>query len=101
MRKLQLLTMLTFAALVSSGCYVRARVPDAYVETAPPAPRVEVYGTAPGPDYFWIGGHYQWSGGQYAWRQGYWEHRRPGHAYVPGYWQRGPRGHVWVEGRWR
>ncbi len=97
----KMLTTLAFAAVLASGCVVRARVPDAYVAVPPPAPRVEVYGTAPGPDYFWIGGHYYWTGNAYAWRNGYWEHHRPGHVYVPGYWERHPHGHVWIEGHWR
>jgi hypothetical protein len=95
-------TALAIAPL--SACVVRVREPGAYeyVQVAPPAPQVEVMGVAPGPNHFWVAGHWYWAGGRYAWRPGYWEARRPGHEWVMGHWDHRPgHGHYWVEGRWR
>ncbi len=95
---------LAIAALLLGGCVVRVPGPPVgvvYAPVPPPAPRTEIIGVAPGPEYFWVGGHYYWSGGVYAWRPGYWERHRPGHVWVPGYWDRHPHGHYWVEGHWR
>ena len=66
-----------------AGCAVRAN----YVAVAPPPPRVEVFGVAPGPGFVWIDGYWGWGGSRYAW--------------VPGRWERPPRRHArWEPGRW-
>ena len=60
-----------------------------YVAVAPPRYyRTEVVGVAPGPEFFYVRGHWGWGGNAYVWAPGRWE-RRPR-----------PRA-VWVEGRWR
>ena len=37
----------------------------AYVRVAPPPPRVEVRGYAPGPGFAWVGGYWNYAGGGY------------------------------------
>ncbi len=95
---------LIFAAgLLLSACLVRVPGPPGVVFAPgpPPAPRTEVVGVAPGPEFFWIAGHYYWSGGAYLWYPGRWEHRRPGHMWIGGHWVHHPRGHYWQPGHWR
>ena len=71
------------------------------VAVAPPAPRVEYYGTAPYPGYFWVGGYWSWGAGRYVWVPGRWTAPRAGYRWVPRHWVRGPRGgwHM-AGGRW-
>ena len=74
------------------------------VQAAPPAPIAEDYGVAPGPDFFWIGGHWGWAGGRWAWNRGYWgrhPHWHPGGGWEAGHWDRRGGGYVWREGHWR
>jgi hypothetical protein len=87
-----------------SACLVPVPAPPGFYDYSlvpPPLPQTEVIGVAPGPNFFWVGGHWFWGGGRYAWRPGYWQARRPGFTWVGGYWQHYPgRGHYWVEGHW-
>ena len=71
------------------------------VAVAPPAPRYEVVGVAPGPGYLWIGGYWGWRGGNHYWVDGRWERGRAGYRYEPHMWRRD--GQQWHEsqGRWR
>jgi hypothetical protein len=72
-------------------------------EGAPPPPRVEVIGTAPGPDYFWVAGHWTWNGGRWVWLAGSYRrhpHFHPGGGWEQGHWDRRGNNSVWVEGRW-
>lgn len=90
-------------SLALGGCVV-APAPyygGAAITLPPPAPRVEYYGAAPYPGYFWIGGYWSWGGGRYAWVPGRWSAPRPGYSWVPRHWVRGPRGgwHL-AGGRW-
>src|SRR5487761_457737 len=83
-------------ALALGGCVV-APAPGPYyggavVAVAPPAPRVEYYGRAPYPGYFWIGGYWNWAGGRYVWAPGRWAAPHPGYRWVPRHWVQGPRG---------
>jgi hypothetical protein len=69
----------------------------------PPQNIVEAVPVAPGPDYFWIGGHWHWRGG-WVWLAGHYE-RHP-HFHRGAYWETGRWKHrggswVWHEGRWR
>ncbi len=69
----------------------------------PPAVIVETIPVAPGPDFFWIGGHWHWNHG-WVWLRGHFE-RHP-HFHPGGYWEAGRWEHrgsswVWREGRWR
>lgn len=95
------------AGLAAQGCVVgrpgRMAVGIVYVASAPPPPRVEVAGPAPGRGFVWVAGHWSWSGTEYVWVAGRWARPPRGNArWVPGHWRRHPRhGWYWVEGRWR
>ncbi|MFI5168005.1 MAG: hypothetical protein ACHQQS_15460 [Thermoanaerobaculales bacterium] len=70
------------------------------VRVAPPVVRVETVPLAPGPDSYWIGGHWQWDDGQFTWRRGHWVVARRGEVYVRAHWV--PEGAEWVfrPGHW-
>ncbi len=74
-----------------------------YVRFAPPQPRHERWGRAPGAGYAWCDGYWDWRRGNWYWVSGSW--RRPpsrGGAWASGYWGRyGDRGYRWHPGRWR
>jgi hypothetical protein len=70
---------------------------------APPAAIVETIPAAPGPDFFWIGGHWTWNG-RWTWVHGHYDrhpHFHPGGGWEPGHWDRRGAGWVWHEGHWR
>src|SRR5262249_37177717 len=99
-----------FAALSSTGCYVRAAsVPppyeeEVYVESEPPPPpaEVEVIPASPGVEYVWSGGYRRWAGRRYVWVRGHYDPRPPAYArWEPAHWEAHGRGHVGIEGRWR
>lgn len=100
-RKVGMLVGLAFAL---GGCVVApARGPyygGGYVAVAPPAPRVEYYGTPPYPGYFWIGGFWRWGPRGYVWAPGHWAAPRPGYHWVPRHWVHGRRGWHADGGRW-
>ena len=71
------------------------------VDQAPPPPVPEVIPLAPGPEYYWIPGHWNWNGtwfwvgGSYVarpWQRAVW---------FGGYWAMHGRGRIWIAGRWR
>ncbi|MEO7145817.1 MAG: hypothetical protein ABI165_20170, partial [Bryobacteraceae bacterium] len=95
-RTLLLIPML--AVLLTAGCAARV----AYFPGAPPPPRAEVYGYAPGPGYAWVSGYWDLHGrGNWVWAQGYWAHPpHPSAYWVRSRWDRGPRGYVFVRGHW-
>ncbi len=73
-----------------------------YVGMAPPPPRYEAYGYAPGPGYVWINGYWGYGGGRYNWVPGRWA--RPPHArdrWEAGRWEHTRQGYRYYEGRWR
>lgn len=74
---------------------------DEVVEVAPPAPQVDVVIAAPGPGYFWIGGHWGWIGRRHAWIGGRWEAHRPSWLWVPFAWTRHRHGWRARPGRWQ
>ena len=90
--------------LALGGCVV-APAPyygGAAVTLAPPAPRVEYYGAAPYPGYFWIGGYWNWGGGRYVWVPGRWARPPyPRARWAPGHWGHDRHGYYWIDGRWR
>jgi hypothetical protein len=89
--------------LLLAACVAPPPPPGAvFVQNAPPAARVEVVGTAPGPNFVWIGGYYRYDGGHYAWAPGRWE-RGPhaNAAWVNGEWVHHSKGWYWREGHWR
>jgi hypothetical protein len=90
-------------SLAVGGCVVAPARPyygGGWVAAAPPAARVEYYGTAPYPGYFWIGGYWRWGGGGYVWAPGHWEAPRAGYRWVPRHWVQGRRGWHMAGGRW-
>jgi hypothetical protein len=96
------LLALAIGFVVTSACVPESASVAVVVSTPPPAARVEVIGTAPGPDYVWIGGHWGWHGTEYVWVDGRWD--RGPHAkakWVPGHWKHTSRGYVWQEGHWK
>ena len=72
-----------------------------YIETAPPAPRIEVISKRPTPKAIWIPGYWMWKGNKYVWAPGHWEKKPRGRAWAPGQWKRTHRGWYWVAGYWR
>ena len=100
MTKQAVLLGTVLASFIMAGCSARARA-YGYV-TAPPPPRVEVYGVAPGPGVVWIGGYWRWVGSDYGWTPGRWVRPpRQRAVWVPGYWERRHHRYCWHEGRWR
>ena len=93
--------MLLGAALLA-GCIVEPVRPygGEYVAVAPPPPRAEVIGVAPGAGYVWIGGYWGWVGGRHEWVAGRWEAPHPGYRWVPHTWVHEERGWRMHEGRW-
>ncbi len=71
-----------------------------YATLPPPAPQVEVYGVAPGPGFFWVGGYWNWVGGRYVWEGGHWEHHRPGYHWVAHRWSHEGDGWRMEPGHW-
>ena len=70
---------------------------------APPTPIVEAIPVAPGPEFFWIGGHWHWNGG-WVWIRGHFDrhpHFHPGAYWEAGRWDRRGGSWVWHEGHWR
>ena len=78
-----------------------APVAPVVVQSAPPAPIVEVVPVAPGPAYAWVPGYWSWNG-RWVWVRGNWGFRpRPHAVWVSGRWVPHGHGYVWVGGRWR
>jgi hypothetical protein len=90
------------AALALPGCVV-APAPGYYgarVMVAPPPLRAEVYGVAPYPGYFWIGGYWNWVGGRHVWVDGHWQAPRRGYSWVAHHWDRDGDGWRIGPGHW-
>ncbi len=88
-----------FAVVSMAGCSAGAVY---YAPMAPPPPRVEAYGVAPGPGYAWVNGYWGWRGGAYAWVPGRWDRPpRPRAVWAPGYWERHGGRYRFREGHWR
>ncbi len=69
----------------------------------PPSPIVEAVPVAPGPDFFWIGGHWHWNHG-WVWLRGRFDrhpHFHPGGGWEAGRWDHRGGNWVWHEGHWR
>lgn len=96
-------------ALGLGACAVETPVvgvagPSVMVEAPvqPPPPQVEVIPVAPGPDFFWVYGHWRWTGTEHRWEGGHWERHHPNEHWVPYRWDRDEHGR-WHghEGFWR
>jgi hypothetical protein len=73
------------------------------VRQEPPAPRMEVEGTAPSEADVWVPGHWDYSDNHWVWAPGHWEQRpRVNAVWVPGHWDKNPteKGWVWTPGYW-
>jgi hypothetical protein len=71
------------------------------VREAPPAPRYEDRGPQPGPDFFWVEGHWARDRDHWEWIRGHWDRSpRPEAVWVPGHWDRREDGWVWIDGHW-
>jgi WXXGXW repeat (2 copies) len=76
---------------------------EVFASEEPPAPIVEVVPVAPGPEFFWIGGHWSWNRG-WVWTRGHYDrhpHFHAGAGWEPGRWDRRGNGWAWHEGHWR
>jgi len=72
---------------------------DVYLDTAPPAPRVEV-APAPRRGYVWVPGYWDANGHRHVWRSGHFERERRGYRFVEPRWvERDNRWHL-ERGRW-
>ncbi len=69
----------------------------------PPAPIMETVPVSPGPEYFWVAGHWHWNGGWVWVRGGYQRHPHyhPGAYWEPGRWTLRAGTWVWHDGHWR
>jgi hypothetical protein len=72
------------------------------VTEAPPAPRREIVGTAPGASYVWVEGYWMHSDNRWVWVPGHWQIRPTATAvWVPGHWNRTINGWIWTPGQWQ
>ena len=107
---LKVLAGIFAAGALSSGCahrvvvHERVEAPppgEVVVSTEPPAPRHEVIGVAPGPNYVWVDGYWVRTHNRWVWVKGHYEvSPHAGAVWVKGHWDRTPRGWVWVKGHW-
>jgi hypothetical protein len=73
-----------------------------YVDSAPPAVRVEAAIASPGPGYVWVPGYWNWSGSAYLWAPGIWQlPPRPHARWIAPEWRHTSRGWYRVDGHWR
>jgi hypothetical protein len=70
-----------------------------FLNTAPPAPRVEVV-PAPRRGYTWAPGYWDYRGNKHAWTKGHWEKDRPGMAWQPSRWEQRDGKWALQRGRW-
>ncbi|HEY1792782.1 MAG TPA: hypothetical protein VGG34_07680 [Opitutaceae bacterium] len=91
------------------GSYGAAPAPAAVAyegevaNSAPPPPEYEAVPVAPGPDFFWIGGHWHWEG-RWVWIHGRYQrhpHFHPGASWEAGRWDHRDGRWVWHDGHWR
>ncbi len=76
------------------GCQAR---PPPVADVAPPRSPRERPSRKPGPDYFWVDGHYEWLKTKkiYHWRPGRWEKFRKGYRLAPAHYK------ALNDGRWQ
>jgi hypothetical protein len=87
------------------GTVARARAASgdqpAWRTTGPPATHPDdTPDLAPGPDYFFVSGHYVPEGDRLAWRRGFWARLQPGWDWVPARWVRRSEGWEFRRGYW-
>ena len=75
--------------------------PPAWRMTGPPADHpADKVTEAPGPDYFFVAGHYAPDGDQLQWKPGFWTRGHAGWDWIPARWVRRPSGWDFRAGRW-
>jgi hypothetical protein len=78
-----------------------AAAEPAWRRTGPPADHPDdTEPAAPGPDYFYVPGHYAPAGDQLTWRSGFWARVQPGWDWIPARWVRRSDGWEFREGSW-
>ncbi len=71
------------------------------VDSAPPAPLVEVVTAPPAVGYVWIPGAWEWNG-RWVWAAGRWAYPpRPGAVWVPHHYENRNGVNVFIRGGWR
>jgi hypothetical protein len=84
------------------GCASASAQGRVYIREGPPPLRREVVIARPGPDYFWVRGHWGYAGGRWVWAPGRWlRPDRPHRRWAQGHWVHNRHGYYWNEGRWR
>jgi hypothetical protein len=82
---------------------IRSDSEPAWKSTGPPADvPAEVTPPAPGPNYFYVAGHYEpeSDGSKLVWKSGFWTREQPGWEWLPARWIRRPRGWDFRAGYW-
>jgi len=73
----------------------------AWRTTGPPTDHpADTLAAAPGPDYFFIAGHYAPVGDRLKWTPGFWATAQPGWDWIPARWVRRPSGWEFRAGHW-
>jgi hypothetical protein len=67
----------------------------------PPAVRVETVPPPPGPESFWVAGHWRWENSTHVWAPGRWETRRAEEVWVPAHWYHDHGHWSYAAGHWR
>lgn len=98
--------LLMVVASLSFAACSRTPPPDrvqASVAVAPPAPRREVAGRRPHPNWVWVSGYWNWVNGQHVWVPGFWAvPPRGSSSWDAAHWVHDKRqGWVLVRGRWK
>jgi hypothetical protein len=70
------------------------------VESAPPAPIVEVRPATPFAGAVWLPGYWHWNGNRHVWLAGRWSAPRAGFRWEPAHWEGHGRWHRFVPGHW-
>ncbi len=78
-----------------------APVQPAWRTSGPPADHpVDTAAAAPGPDYFFVPGHYAPAGDQLTWKRGFWARAQAGWDWIPARWVRRAAGWEFRAGYW-
>lgn len=80
-------------ALAAFASPALAEMTQIWVDTAPPAARVETVPPAR-TGYVWSPGYWSWQNGQHVWTEGRWVEARAGSHWDPDHWEK-------IDGRWR
>jgi hypothetical protein len=85
---------------VVRNTFATSRQP-AWRTTGPPTVHpADTAAAPPGPDYFFVAGHYVPAGDQLRWRPGFWTRVQPGWDWIPSRWIQRPSGWEFRAGHW-